>query len=246
MKFLRNLNEKQKKYIKRTIALVLAVILCVTAGLLYMPDRRLKATSEQKDTESVSGSEASAEAGSQTAEDEVTTESATEEVVIPPRMTAEDAEPGEEEETETAAAHNGVEAEEESQDTAAGGADEENEAIADASENTAAGENALQDFAEAYEDAGTGNAVQDPEVLGYVSDENGGFILKSSLTFKCRKKAPDCAPESLGARKLSKTVYLIKPGSIAEWQDLYQTISALPDVTGITISKDYGMKMNLR
>ena len=94
--------------------------------------------------------------------------------------------------------------------------------------------------------AGTGNAAQDPEVLGYVSDENGGFILKSSLTFKCRKKAPDCAPESLGARKLSKTVYLVKPGSIAEWQDLYQTISALPDVTGITISKDYGMKMNLR
>ena len=94
--------------------------------------------------------------------------------------------------------------------------------------------------------AGTGNAVQDPDVLGYVSDENGGFILKSSLTFKCRKKAPGCAPESLGARKLSKTVYLVKPGSIAEWQELYQTIAALPDVAGISVSKDYGVKMNLR
>ncbi|WP_406545322.1 hypothetical protein [Succinimonas sp.] len=94
--------------------------------------------------------------------------------------------------------------------------------------------------------SGTNVPARDPEILGYVSDENGGFILKSSLTFKCRKKAPDCAPDSLGARKLSKTVYLIKPGSIAEWQDLYRIIAALPDVTGITISKDYGMKMNLR
>ena len=94
--------------------------------------------------------------------------------------------------------------------------------------------------------AGTSNSAQDPEVLGYVSDENGGFILKNTLTFKCRKKAPDCAPDSLQARKLSKTVYLVKPGSIAEWQDLYQTIADLPDVTNISISKDYGIKMNLR
>ncbi|WP_019001491.1 hypothetical protein [Succinimonas amylolytica] len=92
----------------------------------------------------------------------------------------------------------------------------------------------------------TNGPARDPEILGFVSDDSGGFILKNTLTFKCRKNAPDCAPDSLRARKLSKTVYLVKAGSIAEWQELYRTISALPDVANISISKDYGLKMNLR
>lgn len=88
MKFLQNLSDKQKKYIKRIIALTLAVILCVTAGLLYMPDRKLKATSEQSaDSAFSEGEGAAAEAGS--SEDEITTESVTEEVTIPPRDAAE-------------------------------------------------------------------------------------------------------------------------------------------------------------
>jgi len=88
MKFLQNLSDKQKKYIKRIIALTLAVILCVTAGLLYMPDRKLKATSEQSADSAVSEEAgAAAEAGS--SEDEMTTESVTEEVTIPPQDAAE-------------------------------------------------------------------------------------------------------------------------------------------------------------
>jgi len=94
--------------------------------------------------------------------------------------------------------------------------------------------------------AGTDGSGRDPDILGYVSDESGGFILKNIITFKCRRSVPECAPGRISTERLSKTVYLVKAGSIPEWQNLYNVLSEASDVAHVSISKDYGVKMDLR
>ena len=89
-----------QKYIKRSIALALAVILCVTAGLIYMPDRKLKATDGQQAADAgAEGEGAVAEAGG---EEEMSTQSVTEEVTIPSREAVETEDASEEEEADSA------------------------------------------------------------------------------------------------------------------------------------------------
>ncbi len=88
---------------------------------------------------------------------------------------------------------------------------------------------------------------EDSRILAFVRDSSDrSFFLHRTITFKCKQKHPDCAPEDLDATEMAPGIYSVSAASLDEWKQIYDQLQSAPHVARITVKKDFGVRVSTK
>ncbi len=77
-------------------------------------------------------------------------------------------------------------------------------------------------------------------VLGFVNDGERTFMLSDRITFRCKKKNPQCLSSDLQTRELAPGIYEVTVENLSDWKTALSVIASSPDVLRYEIIKDFG------
>lgn len=89
------------------------------------------------------------------------------------------------------------------------------------------------------------NSQRTDNVLGFVNDGENTFMLGSNITFRCKKRIPQCVPAGIEAEELARGIYSVKTKSLTEWKSVLSAVSSSPDILRYEIIKDFGNENKL-